>query len=246
MKLFSKARRNNLPDTSQGRMSKFRKYLFYALGEIILVVIGILVAVSINNWNEQKKERQKLTTYLKDYRNDLIIDSSVVGATLKVLESRKDAFDLVLSDSLNNENLLKNPMVFSLVLTYNPIKFQSKGYNELKTYISDIETEKDTLVQRIVSEHAAYHNYLDTTIKNISEDIADNMHFLKSSKPWLSELFANNLSDDVIDYYLSKDYKNRVAVHKVLVYGNMETFLKGYQSYIEKTLNSLNERLEED
>ena len=33
----------------------FRKYLLYAIGEILLVVIGILIALQINNWNEEKK-----------------------------------------------------------------------------------------------------------------------------------------------------------------------------------------------
>ena len=35
--------------------NKFSKYLIYAIGEIILVVIGIMIALSINNWNESKK-----------------------------------------------------------------------------------------------------------------------------------------------------------------------------------------------
>ncbi len=39
--------------------NKFSKYLLYAIGEIILVVIGILIALSINNWNEYQKERIK-------------------------------------------------------------------------------------------------------------------------------------------------------------------------------------------
>ena len=34
-----------------------RKYLLYAIGEILLVVIGILIALQINNWNEERKDR---------------------------------------------------------------------------------------------------------------------------------------------------------------------------------------------
>ena len=36
--------------------NKFNKYLIYGIGEIILVVIGILIALSINHWNEQCKQ----------------------------------------------------------------------------------------------------------------------------------------------------------------------------------------------
>ncbi|NNL82603.1 MAG: hypothetical protein HKP28_04380 [Winogradskyella sp.] len=42
--------------------NKTGKYFKYAIGEIILVVIGILIALQINNWNEQRKEKQQETT----------------------------------------------------------------------------------------------------------------------------------------------------------------------------------------
>jgi len=39
--------------------NKNSKYIKYAIGEIVLVVIGILIALQINNWNESRKERQQ-------------------------------------------------------------------------------------------------------------------------------------------------------------------------------------------
>lgn len=46
--------------------NRFTKYLFYAIGEIILVVIGILIALQINNWNNQRLEKEEEK---KSYRN---------------------------------------------------------------------------------------------------------------------------------------------------------------------------------
>jgi len=51
IKFFQKIRQNLLSEGKTG------KYLKYALGEIILVVIGILIALQINNWNENRKNR---------------------------------------------------------------------------------------------------------------------------------------------------------------------------------------------
>jgi len=51
IKLFRKIRYNLMEQNKTG------KYLKYAIGEIILVVIGILIALSINNWNENRKEK---------------------------------------------------------------------------------------------------------------------------------------------------------------------------------------------
>ena len=55
--------------------NKTSKYFKYAIGEIVLVVIGILIALSINNWNENRKEienQRKLFSNLKiDFQNRL-------------------------------------------------------------------------------------------------------------------------------------------------------------------------------
>lgn len=48
------------------------KYMRNAIGEIILVVIGILIALQINNWTEQKKEVEKFDQILVDAQSELV------------------------------------------------------------------------------------------------------------------------------------------------------------------------------
>jgi len=52
--------------------NKTGKYFKYAIGEIVLVVIGILIALSINNWNENKKERQEEYQTLKSLHSEFV------------------------------------------------------------------------------------------------------------------------------------------------------------------------------
>ncbi len=54
--------------------NKFSKYLLYAIGEIVLVVIGILIALGINNWNEQQKIAKEETSMLKELKNSISQD----------------------------------------------------------------------------------------------------------------------------------------------------------------------------
>ncbi len=51
IKFFRKIRQNMIKE------NKVSKYLLYAIGEIILVVIGILIALQVNTWNEYRKDR---------------------------------------------------------------------------------------------------------------------------------------------------------------------------------------------
>lgn len=50
---------------------KFRQYLVYALGEILLVVLGILIAIQINSWYSDKADRKQERIYLEQYQHDL-------------------------------------------------------------------------------------------------------------------------------------------------------------------------------
>ena len=65
IKLFRKIRQKSLTE------SKFSKYLLYAIGEIVLVVIGILIALSINNNNEARKVKVEELNYLHGVKSDL-------------------------------------------------------------------------------------------------------------------------------------------------------------------------------
>ena len=50
---------------------KTRRYLSYAVGELVLVVFGILIALQINNWNEGRIEQRQISDYAHALINDL-------------------------------------------------------------------------------------------------------------------------------------------------------------------------------
>lgn len=62
--------------------NKFSKYLIYAMGEIFLVVLGILIALQINNWNENQKTDAKIKSVLKALKSDLALDTLLIKQRL--------------------------------------------------------------------------------------------------------------------------------------------------------------------
>jgi hypothetical protein len=106
--------------------NKTGKYFKYAIGEIILVVIGILIALQINNWNEDKKERleeQELLTQLH----------SEFGSNLEQLNQKIAMREMMISSSLkllnyidnlqsrNNDSILKHAGQIVIAPTFDPI-----------------------------------------------------------------------------------------------------------------------------
>ncbi len=67
---------------SQIMENRTAKYFKYAIGEIVLVVVGILIALSINNWNEERKQDLNDIKFIKNLRYELELDTLVLTRKL--------------------------------------------------------------------------------------------------------------------------------------------------------------------
>jgi Family of unknown function (DUF6090) len=76
--------------------NKISRYFLYAFGEIVLVVIGILIALQINNWNDKRIQRSKEIQYLKNIRKDLKLNISELEKYIKDRTSQIESANLVL------------------------------------------------------------------------------------------------------------------------------------------------------
>jgi len=110
IKFFRRIRQQLLKENRVG------KYFLYAIGEIVLVVIGILIALSINNWNENRK--------LKNKKQELIIN--------------------LIDDFEENFNLLKSEIDYSEGLQIKMDAFFENGYSDnLKIPLDSLKTLSD-------------------------------------------------------------------------------------------------------
>ncbi len=73
--------------------NRFGKYLLYAIGEIILVVIGILIALQVNNWNQNRQLQIEEKGYLKDIKANLQEDLEVANTVLEFNTKKRAVFD---------------------------------------------------------------------------------------------------------------------------------------------------------
>ena len=71
---------------------KTGKYFKYAIGEIILVVIGILIALSINNWNESRKQDVTEKEFITGILNDLKQDKAYIELVIKIADKKQNTY----------------------------------------------------------------------------------------------------------------------------------------------------------
>jgi len=82
---------------------KTGKYFKYAIGEIVLVVIGILIALSINNWNETRKENTLADNYRNKIINDLESDLINIDSLMAIGKSNKNKVEAYFNYFENQE-----------------------------------------------------------------------------------------------------------------------------------------------
>ena len=180
IKFFRKIRKDLLGKNKTG------KYLKYAIGEIVLVVIGILIALSINNWNENKKGTTLELDILKEVRNGLETDLKDANYNL-VSQKTKLKGQIILTNWLESNEVFPDSLSKYLSTIHYGTYFQSNEspYQTLKqlglrtikndslrsqiTSLYDLHyqqynllnTEYEELNDRLVTEAANYFNEID-------------------------------------------------------------------------------------
>lgn len=107
--------------------NKFTKYLLYAIGEIALVMIGILLALQVNNYNEQRKDRAKeqiiLQNLRKDYQADLRQLEEKMLMRNEILQSAYDVFYAMDNPiGVDRDSLIFDLAIISDAPTFDPIQ----------------------------------------------------------------------------------------------------------------------------
>ncbi len=107
------------------QQNKLSHYLAYAFGEIFLVVIGILIALQINTWNEDRKIRLYELKMLKELKFTLQKDRSFFGSQIPRLEHKRLAANRLLSmleneeENLDTLNKYFSDLRFDILFQYN-------------------------------------------------------------------------------------------------------------------------------
>ena len=107
LKIFNKIRKKLVSDKPS--FERTSNYLKYAIGEIVLVVIGILIALQVNNWNERKKEEAKTKLLIEQVYSAIKRDNdALISNKIFYNDQLKDCNILLKkSDSLNDQQLLE-------------------------------------------------------------------------------------------------------------------------------------------
>jgi len=157
-------------------------YLWYSLGEIILVVIGILIAIQVNNWNEDRIEQRQVHAYARALASDLLDDIAAVRVSAYQAETVVFQIDKLISDVQDKSfdtisNIDLYPYVWSL--GYRPFAFNRAALEPMKSS-GALRKIKNHELARKISEYEALTYHLEQDQVSDSRNARD--AFLASNK----------------------------------------------------------------
>ena len=129
-----------------------RKYLLYAIGEILLVVIGILIALQINNWDQERLSKDKELKVLREIRADLRINRTIIQGAIDRLDKSNDRLVQLMDYFDGKTELTDSVLYFNLeyVRRLGRFEYNDAAYESLKTLGFDL-IENDSLRLAIIN-----------------------------------------------------------------------------------------------
>jgi hypothetical protein len=255
LKFFRTIRQNLLAE------NKFTKYLLYAIGEIVLVVIGILIALSINNWNQNRIDDKNEQIYLRGLRQEfhtsklkltelIAVNQSNYNGAKKILEfvsSKKDApseepFSQLLYPSFSRDiSFNPNNSLLSEMINSGNLKNLSNAElrRQLTNWISTIEDisrqEEDQEIQRkkVLDLFRTDENSLRTIV----------------SQAGVYEEFGLQIPEDNIsnlNLLNSTQFENNILMFILTSYATEKTHYDSLMQDLDSILNLIDQELKNE
>jgi hypothetical protein len=261
IKLFRNIRKNLLVDPPERAFSvraggKTSKYLKYAIGEIILVVVGILIALQINNWNETKKEKKYLNTVYAQIQKDLQSDTLTITPIIKFYSQKnKRLIDIIeraipisFYDTINKSNYANCDICRSDVSDFDKFQNLGKGHKLLLSINTDQNFKADSLSFEIEAFYTDNNQFLTNTNTIFSDIVRETINDYQKYD-WFVEWSAfigRTYYDKAFLTYIFESEEHRTKSARHLIFSKYYVGgLKNYKKDATELLLLIDEKLKE-
>lgn len=149
--------------------NKTGKYLKYAIGEIVLVVIGILIALQVNNLNDLRKTNIQKDLLVESVIKDLKMDTTMLGQSIKIL--KKDSIQILgFTQRMSNNNVTIDTLIRIARFEFNPklqvnFNFNDNTFQSLMS-TGNLKILDGWLQENILALNEKHRTYISRTNLN--------------------------------------------------------------------------------
>lgn len=207
------------------------KYLLYALGEIALIIIGILIALTINNSNEKEKNDARVEAILLEIQHDLENDIQESSTLIQYYQIKDSLIRLVENKQVKSQDYQsKNLGLLGLTTTYQELLINDNGYQNLAQQIDHISAKYQPVFGELNTLYTNHRRNIELFNADIGVFTSNILKMRATKFPWFADLNRLIVTKDAINYLLNNPfYKNEVALYKTYTIDNFLPAIKRYR-----------------
>ncbi len=208
------------------------KYMRYAIGEIALVVIGILIALQINTWNEQRKSQIQFDLLLKKVQKELLVNIGKCKNVIEHWSSKDSLYYNVHNKKVTYDNYYNDRgHLFFLIGVYENAKTINDDFKNLIEFNMSLNSDQDSIVNSLKRLNDDQKVNLDRDDKKMAQLVEDFFEKSADQIPLFSRIEDRPLNNELINYFLNDPfYLNQVYVSSVYGFQNHLRSAEGYAS----------------
>lgn len=216
IKFFRKIRQSLLAE------GKFTQYLKYAVGEIVLVVIGILIALGLNDYYANVKAEERLTGLLKEVRAELAVNFNRATPLVDWYSKKDSLISMVMSDTLKKEVYSKDFEIRNVIGNYDTYEVKSSAFDRLMQNNSALPARYDSLVDQLKTIYARDWEIVKTYNELIRVVVEENTNRIKTTESWYSDwTYSIEISEEASEMMFTDPiYRNYVAEYWLIGVNN--------------------------
>ena len=134
-----------------------------------MVVLGILIAVYLNNWNEERKEAKELENILSIIKDDLENDIKEAKEVIQFEEGKNNLYQRFFDEDLIAKDYKENIRYRRLIFGFKEISFNKRGFELLNNYKNSLEISNDVLITLILELYSdrIEEVHVDDALRNL-------------------------------------------------------------------------------
>ena len=198
---------------------KIRNYFKYAVGEIILVVIGILIALQINNWNHNRKTNEQIEATYAVIKEEISADTIKFNTVLKSYESERNYYERILDGTLTKTDLEQYNKRWIMTYHWYDCYLKNSGFEQLSTYSGQQFNINKASTNKKLEDYYYSWRSLEQNLDVVQFLVNTNFDYWQRNVPWFYTIGTQSVPDSAYNYVLyNREFKNEVLGYKTVVF----------------------------
>lgn len=194
--------------------NRFTRYLIYAIGEIVLVVVGILIALHFNNQNTDRKTKAETDRLVADLEKGLKTNQFLLDRFIGRFDSQDSMMGLLVNGELTAENFRRNRILNDLMGTSTQYAWlQDENISTILQKERDFDPSYNQLI-KLIKSYKSRLDDLDNTASELNELSNWNDKFMADNFEWYSGTTKEDRDKKVQYFLLDPFFKNRLSLFR--------------------------------